>query len=168
MLFSSLSFLLYFLPPVVLIHLFLPKWLQNPFLFFASLFFYAWGDARFVPLFFGLLLMDWGCGLILEKAEKQSVRKLVLALGVLANMGSLFLFKYMGFFASLIRMNVTIGQSLPLGISFFTFQATGYLVVPETDEMRTEPVRLRHVPVHVSPAHCRADRAVFRFVPRPA
>ena len=128
MLFSSLSFLLYFLPPVVLIHLFLPKWLQNPFLFFASLFFYAWGDARFVPLFFGLLLMDWGCGLILEKAEKQSVRKLVLALGVLANMGSLFLFKYMGFFASLIRMNVTIGQSLPLGISFFTFQATGYLV----------------------------------------
>ena len=128
MLFSSLSFLLYFLPPVVLIHLFLPKRLQNPFLFFASLFFYAWGDARFVPLFFGLLLVDWGCGLLLEKTEKQGLKKGLLALGVLANMGSLFLFKYMGFFASLIRMNVTLGQSLPLGISFFTFQATGYLV----------------------------------------
>ena len=128
MLFSSLSFLLYFLPPVVLIHLFLPKRLQNPFLFFASLFFYAWGDARFVPLFFGLLLADWGCGVLLEKAEKQSIRKLVLALGVVANMGCLFLFKYMGFFASLVAMSATIGQSLPLGISFFTFQATGYLV----------------------------------------
>ena len=128
MLFSSLSFLLYFLPPVILIHLFLPKRLQNPFLFFASLFFYAWGDARFVPLFFGLLIVDWGCGLLLEKAEKQSIRKLVLALGVAANMGSLFLFKYMGFFASLVGTSATIGQSLPLGISFFTFQATGYLV----------------------------------------
>lgn len=128
MLFSSLSFLLYFLPPVVLIHLFLPKRLQNPFLFFASLFFYAWGDARFVPLFFGLLLMDWGCGALLEKAEKQSIRKLVLALGVVANMGCLFFFKYMGFFASLLGLSATIGQSLPLGISFFTFQATGYLV----------------------------------------
>ena len=128
MLFSSLSFLLYFLPPVVLIHLFLPKRLQNPFLFFASLFFYAWGDARFVPLFFGLLLMDWGCGVLLEKAEKQGIRNGLLALGVAANMGSLFLFKYMGFFASLVGMNSTLGQSLPLGISFFTFQATGYLV----------------------------------------
>ena len=127
MLFSSLSFLLYFLPPVVLIHLFLPKRLQNPFLFFASLFFYAWGDARFVPLFFALLIVDWGCGVLLEKTEKQGIKKLLLALGVAANMGSLFLFKYTGFFASLLGINVAIGQSLPLGISFFTFQATGYL-----------------------------------------
>ena len=71
MLFSSLSFLLYFLPPVILIHMFLPKRLQNPFLFFASLFFYAWGDARFVPLFFALLIVDWGCGMLLEKTENQ-------------------------------------------------------------------------------------------------
>ena len=82
MLFSSLSFLLYFLPPVVLIHLFLPKRLQNPFLFFASLFFYAWGDARFVPLFFGLLVVDWGCGVLLDKTEKPGTRKCLLALGV--------------------------------------------------------------------------------------
>ena len=88
MLFSSLSFLLYFLPPVILIHLVLPKRLQNPFLFFASLFFYAWGDTRFVPLFFALLLVDWGCGLLLEKAEKQSIRKLVLALGVAASVAA--------------------------------------------------------------------------------
>ena len=139
MLFSSLSFLLYFLPPVVLIHLFLPKRLQNPFLFFASLFFYAWGDARFVPLFFGLLIADWGCGVLLEKAEKPGPRKCLLALGVAANMGVLFLAKYFGFIAGAVRDVFRLGISynveaffqhrqLPLGISFFTFQATGYLV----------------------------------------
>ena len=137
MLFSSLSFLLYFLPPVILIHLFLPKRLQTPFLFFASLFFYAWGDARFVPLFFGLLIADWGCGVLLEKAEKLGMRKCLLALGIMANMGALFLWKYMGFIAGVLRDVLGVSFSLeawfspgtlPLGISFFTFQATGYLV----------------------------------------
>ncbi len=129
MVFSSLSFLLYFLPPVILIHLFLPKRLQNPFLFFASLFFYTWGDARFVPLFFGLLAADWGCGLLLEKAEKPGVRRCLLALGVLANMGSLFLFKYARFFFDILGWDApaSFASALPLGISFFTFQATGYL-----------------------------------------
>ncbi len=132
MLFSSLSFLLYFLPPVLLIHYFLPKKAQNIFLFFASLLFYAWGDAKYVPLFFALLAVDWLCGMGIEKTEKPWGRKALLIVGVVANMGALALYKYMGFFSGLLgnsqALSWLIVDRLPLGISFFTFQATGYLV----------------------------------------
>ena len=139
MLFSSLSFLLYFFPAVILIHFFLPRQLQNPFLFFVSLFFYAWGDARFVPLFFGLLVVDWGCGALLAKVEKPGVRRCLLTLGVIVNMGSLFLFKYARFFLDVLGWNAPafVVSALPLGISFFTFQATGYLA--DVYRKRTKP-----------------------------
>ena len=144
-LFSSLSFLLYFLPTVILIHYFLPKKLQNPFLFLASLIFYAWGDARYVPLFFALLGVDWACGLLLEKAGSEKVRKCLLLLGVLANMGALFAAKYLGFMASafpwlfgLFGVRGFTGNTLPLGISFFTFQAVGYLADVYRRQVKSE------------------------------
>lgn len=58
MLFSSLSFLLYFFPAVILVHYLLPQRLRNAFLLYASLLFYVWGDARQVPLFAVLLMLN--------------------------------------------------------------------------------------------------------------
>ena len=130
MVFSSLTFLLYFLPAVVLLHTFLPQKLQNAFLLLASLVFYAWGDVRRVPLFLGLLAADWGIGLALGKAEKPSLRRALLALGLLCGFGALVFYKYLGFLLGIFGAAPAFaaGLTLPLGISFFTFQAAGYLI----------------------------------------
>ena len=129
-LFSSICFLLYFFPIVIVVHYFLPlKW-QNGFLFLASLIFYAWGEVRYVPLFFALLTLDWGVGLLLARTEKPVLRKLLLTFGIAADMGSLMYYKYSAFLLDAVGIHAdwAAGISLPLGISFFTFQAVGYLV----------------------------------------
>ena len=97
MLFSSLTFLFYFLPVVVLIHRFLPEKWQNPFLFAASLVFYAWGEIRYVPLFFALLIADYGLGLLLDRTKGPAARRWLLAAGVALDIGALLYYKYSGF-----------------------------------------------------------------------
>ena len=130
MLFSSLSFLLYFFPAVILVHYFLPQKAQNVFLFLASLVFYAWGEIRYLHLFFLLLMLDWAVGALLEKTDKAPLRRLILAVGVIGNMGALLYYKYSGFFAENLGLAgiLPVNKTLPLGISFFTFQAVGYMV----------------------------------------
>ena len=130
MLFSSLTFLLYFLPAVVLIHWFLPRRAQNPFLLLASLLFYAWGDLRRVPLFVGLLIADWGMGLLIARAKERKTRRLFLALGLACSFGALLFYKYTAFFLGIVGAEWSFARdlTLPLGISFFTFQAAGYLI----------------------------------------
>ncbi len=130
MLFSSLTFLFYFLPIVVLVHYFLPERAQNPFLFVASLVFYAWGEVRYVPLFFALLALDYALGRLMAAAKTPALRRALLALGVAADIGALLYYKYSGFLLSAIGMGgrFDVPASLPLGISFFTFQAVGYLI----------------------------------------
>ena len=130
MLFSSLTFLFYFLPIVILGHYLMPKRLQNAFLLLASLIFYAWGDARQVPLFSVLLLGNWGMGLLIDRMQTPRARKLMLTAGILMDFGALVFYKYIGFLLGIF--GVTTGFfaeiTLPLGISFFTFQAAAYLV----------------------------------------
>lgn len=128
MLFSSLTFLLYFLPLVILLHYVLPKRLQNPFLLLASLIFYAWGDARQVPLFVVLMLTNWGVGVWLSKLESPRARRAVLTLGLVCDFGALGFYKYISFVAGIFGLELATDIALPLGISFFTFQAAGYLV----------------------------------------
>ena len=130
MLFSSLTFLFYFLPVVVLIHRFLPEKWQNPFLFAASLVFYAWGEIRYVPLFFALLIADYGLGLLLDRTKGPAARRWLLAAGVALDIGALLYYKYSGFLLDNLglRGRFSVPASLPLGISFFTFQAVGYLI----------------------------------------
>ena len=141
MLFSSLTFLLYFLPPVVLIHNLLPKRLQNGFLLLASLFFYAWGDARQVPLFTVLLLMNWGVGVLMGRAERSGYRRVLLTGGLVIDFGVLVFYKYTGFLLETLGLQAGFvsGLTLPLGISFFTFQAAGYLI--DVYRRQTEPER---------------------------
>ena len=130
MLFSSLTFLLYFLPLVILLHYVLPKRFQNAFLLLASLVFYAWGDAQQVPLFGTLLLANWGCGRLIDAAKAPLARRLFLTAGLVLDFGALFFYKYIAFVFDVLGLEsgFVSGITLPLGISFFTFQAAGYLV----------------------------------------
>ena len=139
MLFSSSIFIFFFLPTVIFIYfVFLKKSrvLQNLFLFLASLFFYAWGEPKFVLVMIGSILMNWVIGNIIDVSLKRgssSAAKLILTVGITGNLSIIFVFKYLTF--TMYNMNLLFGMqitipeiALPIGISFFTFQAISYLV----------------------------------------
>ena len=141
MLFSSMIFLWIFLPAVLAGSFLLRKTrLVNLFLVLASLFFYAWGEPVNVLLMVFSILLNYGAGRLLAKFEKNDpyeARKLVLALDILLNLALLGYFKYLGLLVE--GVNALLGLfgakalevpavSLPIGISFFTFQALSYVV----------------------------------------
>ncbi|MBQ9198120.1 MAG: MBOAT family protein [Clostridia bacterium] len=141
MLFSSMIFLWIFLP-VVLAGSFLlrkPRWV-NPFLVLASLFFYAWGEPVNVLIMLFSILLNYGAGLLLARFEGEDpydVRKLVLTLDILLNLALLGYFKYMGLLMEGLNAVLALYHggalevpaiALPIGISFFTFQALSYVV----------------------------------------
>ncbi|MBR6726805.1 MAG: MBOAT family protein [Clostridia bacterium] len=132
MLFSSYSFLFLFLPPLLALY-FLPmllarqggrllKW-QNGVLLLASLLFYAWGEPLYLLLMLGVVLADTLFGLWLVRARhKRTVLTLAVSLHILL----LFYFKYAAFFAYVCGFSLQ-QPHLPLGISFYTFQALSYV-----------------------------------------
>ena len=136
MLFSSTVFLFLFLPLVLLgYYVVLRRWrqVQNIFLLAVSLFFYAWGEPRFVLIMLASIAANYGFGLC-EGADRQRGRKgrLPVLLAVLANLGLLFVFKYLTFVLTnlnLLGAQLTVPLiELPIGISFFTFQALSYVL----------------------------------------
>ena len=132
MVFSSAVFLLIFLPIVFIVNLFIPKKWSNVFLLITSLFFYAWGEPIYVLLMIFTITLNWLIGVGIAKYEKHS--KLIMALGVICDVAILMYFKYTNFFVRSI--NTVFGKELipqtnillPIGISFFTFQAISYIV----------------------------------------
>ena len=129
MLFSSLSFLVWFLPAVAGIHALLPRGLRNPFLLLASVFFYAWGEIRYVPLLLGLMASNYALGFLCGSKSRAAARfGLILSLAV--NFGTLFFYKYSGWVIGTFAPGAAGFQAppLPLGISFFTFQSQAYLI----------------------------------------
>ena len=133
MLFSSIPFLYYFLPAVVLVYLAAPKKLKNAVLLLASLVFYAWGERKLVVLFAATIFLGWLLGLLIEKAPTRGWKRLFLILSLGIDLGLLGYFKYTDFFISSI--NGMLGLSIPLlrialpiGISFYTFQILSYTV----------------------------------------
>ena len=133
MVFSSSVFLLMFLPIVFIGNLLIKKQYSNYFLLLASLIFYAWGEPYLVLLMIVSVTLNWVIGIVLGKTE-GSIRKLFLIIGIICDLGILGYYKYAGFFAKTI--NSLIGEdfvpvleiALPIGISFFTFQAISYVV----------------------------------------
>ncbi len=133
MVFSSLIFLWIFLPAVFLLCLISPgiKW-KNILLLLASLFFYAWGEPVYLLLLLFSIFMNWSFGIWMEKYADK--RKLYLIICLVLNLGLLGFFKYTNFvlntldhllpFVQLPRANIP----LPIGISFFTFQAMSYII----------------------------------------
>ena len=133
MLFSSVPFLFYFLPAALILYFLVPGRLKNFILLLASLFFYAWGEPKYVLLMLVSIVQGYLFGLLVEKHRGEKASKLFLALSVLVSLGLLGYFKYADFFLS--SVNAVTGLSLPLlklslpiGISFYTFQVLSYVI----------------------------------------
>lgn len=131
MLFSSIVFLFYFLPIVFLLYyaFSFSRMLQNILLLLASLVFYAWGEPKYVFLMIGSILFNSGMGWLVQKWKGRK-QKAALAATVVMNVAVLFVFKYLGFVLKNFGIMDTPVSNLPLpiGISFFTFQALSYVV----------------------------------------
>lgn len=136
MLFSSTTFIYLFLPITIAFYYAL-KWnrtLQNIFLLIASLVFYAWGEPKFVLVMILSIIVNWLFGFLVDKKrEKRKLSKLIIALDVFFNLGILFVFKYLNFtngiIDSIFGKSLPIPEiALPIGISFFTFQAMSYVI----------------------------------------
>ena len=133
MLFSSVPFLFYFLPAALILYFLVPGRFKNFILLLASLFFYAWGEPKYVLLMLVSIVQGYLFGLLVEKHRGEKASKLFLALSVLVSLGLLSYFKYADFFLS--SVNAVTGLSLPLlklslpiGISFYTFQVLSYVI----------------------------------------
>ncbi len=135
MVFSSLVFLCIFFPAVLILYHLCPILKgKNAILLVASLIFYAWGEPKWILVMLTTTLIDFIAGAIIGKAESKKVKKLALVLSVIVTLGFLFVFKYLNFVTfnlnSLISF-LNIPQTnlvLPIGISFYTFQALSYVV----------------------------------------
>ena len=129
MLFSSLTFLFCFLPAVVIGYYICPRKSRNAFLLLASIFFYAWGEARYLPVIFAIITISYLGALAINYFK---YKKLTLTLFILLDLSLLFYFKYTNFFLEnlnqIFHQKWSIKIVLPLGISFYTFQALSYLV----------------------------------------
>ena len=137
MIFSSISFLFYFLPIVVLIYKFTPTKCTNIILVISSLFFYAWGEPKYVLLMLFSTIVDYTIGLCighyLEQANGKTKAKCFMVLSICINLGLLFFFKYTNLIASSIQSILSLEFSipsvaLPIGISFYTFQTMSYSI----------------------------------------
>lgn len=136
MIFSSLTFVWFFLPALALVYYIAPgRALRNAVLLIASLIFYSWGEPKYVILVILSILLNYVCGLAMDHLNKNpAAKKCVLALCLLANLGLLGYFKYFNFFLGLGAS--VLGHAgftprdiaLPIGISFYTFQSISYIV----------------------------------------
>ncbi len=133
MVFSSLTFLLVFLPLVLLIYFAVPGGWKNAVLFLFSLLFYAWGEPVYVCLMIFSTVLDYTCGWLVDKYRGTNKSKLGLMISVLTNLGLLFFFKYTDFFIGTINGIFhcelpLLNLPLPIGISFYTFQTMSYTI----------------------------------------
>ena len=137
MVFSTIVFLCAFLPITIIGYYCMPKALKNYFQLAMSLFFYAWGEPRAVFVMLGSILCNYllGLGIPYVKGKDENgggLAKLLLAAGVLLNIGILFAFKYLAFTTeTLHRLSSRIpvlSIALPIGISFYTFQGLSYVI----------------------------------------
>lgn len=136
MLFSGTTFLYIFLPIVLFFNFVVfrkSRLMQNIFLFFASLFFYAWGEPVFVLILILSIIANWLFGLAVSKNGNKKSARLLIAADVAFNLGILFVFKYLTFAGGLLEDLFSADLSipdiaLPIGISFFTFQAMSYVL----------------------------------------
>lgn len=133
MVFSSIVFLFAFLPPVLAVYYLAPVKLRNLVLLVASLIFYAWGEPVYIGLMGYSILWNYVMGLDIARfKEKGKSGKWSLALGVTVNLLILGFFKYYGFLAENLESLLSIrlpdlALSLPIGLSFYTFQSISYL-----------------------------------------
>ncbi|MBR3596454.1 MAG: MBOAT family protein [Clostridia bacterium] len=133
MLFSSIPFLYFFLPAVLLLYVIAPRALKNSVLLISGLVFYAWGEPRYVVVMAISIIVGYVFGLLIEKFRGKKLSKIFMLLSVGIDLGLLVYFKYVDFFIDNFN-NITglsvplLKIALPIGISFYTFQILSYTV----------------------------------------
>ncbi len=134
MVFSSLIFLFIFLPVVIIINYLLPPKCRNAFLLMANLIFYAWGEPVYVLLMLASIFVNYMCAFLLDKTVSNKRRKLILIINIILNLGALGFFKYTSLVLDTLRIIPALSSLpaakivLPIGISFYTFQAMSYVI----------------------------------------
>lgn len=144
MVFSSTIFLCVYLPLVLLGYYICPKKGRNLFLLIVSLVFYAWGEPKYVFLMIFSILVNYIFGRLMDKHRENKKRlKLMLVLSVVIDLGLLSVFKYTDFVIT--NINAIFGANfdllniaLPIGISFYTFQAMSYTIDVYRDDVRVQ------------------------------
>jgi alginate O-acetyltransferase complex protein AlgI len=133
MLFSSVSFLYYFLPVVLALYFTTPFKYKNTILLLASLFFYFYGEPIYCLLMVISILSAYWHGILIYKARNSRFRRVPLISSITISLAALAFFKYYAFFIS--NLNSLVGTSidplhlaLPIGISFYTFQTLSYTI----------------------------------------
>lgn len=134
MVFSSITFLFYFLPALIIIYYLAPSKLKNLVMIIASFVFYAWGEIRFIPVMLLLSIEDFVCARLMEKhRDNIKRRRIYMLISVCSNLGVLIFFKYTNFllgnFFGLFGMNSPFVEIiLPIGVSFNSFQSISYAI----------------------------------------
>lgn len=159
MLFSSSIFVFGFLPICLLFYYIIPKSrrkIRNLFLFIVSLGFYAWGEPVFVLIMIMSILANYIFGLLVDKYnDNKIISKRIIIVMLILNLGVLCIFKYSGFVVENLNsmFNLNIGNpniSLPIGISFFTFQAISYVIdVYRRRDIDGDIIRAQRNPINV-------------------
>ena len=142
MLFTSLHWLVFLVCVFVAFHWAPDRW-RRWLMVVASIYFYGSWSAPYLLLIFGQLLVDWTCGMLLGRTEHPTRRKWIVAASVIVNLSALAVFKYFGFLARTFGFTTTVNLTLPLAISFYTFESMSYTI--DVYRRRLAPVR--------SPAH---------------
>lgn len=134
MLFSSLLFIFRFLPIFFVIYYLLPNRFRNGALFLASIFFYAWGEPRYIVLIIISIIVNYIAGIAISRNKnKAGIKRGILVLAIVYDIGMLVFFKYFGFLIENMNQIFSLSFSipdivLPLGISFYTFQIMSYVI----------------------------------------
>lgn len=153
MVFNSAVFLIFF-PIVILFYFLVPKKLRYIWLLGASLYFYMCWNVKYVILLLISILTTWLAGYLVHKIQNTLARKWIVAICLLVNLGILFFFKYFDFFLDslnkvLSKVGIQAVESsfsvlLPVGISFYTFQALGYIIDVYRGKIEAEKNPLRY------------------------
>ncbi len=137
MVFSSILFLLYFLPLFLFVYHIVPKQLKNLIILLGSIMFYSWGAPKFVFIILISTYIDFYIVKKLYNTEQIKIRKMLLSASIFINLGLLFYFKYANFFVSNLNNLISsfgfnqipwLEVALPIGISFYTFQTLTYSI----------------------------------------
>lgn len=133
MIFSSITFLYYFLPCALAIYFAVPKKLKNTALLLSSLVFYTWGEPKYVLIMVLSIICGYIFGLLIERFQNKNLSKAFMIISIVISLSFLLFFKYCDFFienfSAVIGISLPLlGITLPVGISFYTFQIISYTV----------------------------------------
>ena len=143
MLFSSMTFVFMFLPVVCTIYLLARKDIQNYILLIASILFYAWGEPRYLAIMILTILANYIGANYISRSRNSKHRKLLLLATIITDLGFLFYFKYFNFVMDNINAAFSMDIKfmdviMPIGISFYTFQAMSYVIDVYRKEVKAQ------------------------------